>query len=57
VSSTVKELVVGSGIEFIDRGQHTLKGVPGLWRLYTVDQGSSPLVGTGSSTAPSVRSI
>ena len=34
VSSTVKDLVVGSGIAFADRGAHTLKGVPGEWRLY-----------------------
>ena len=36
VSSTVKDLVVGSGIEFDDRGAHTLKGVPGEWRLFAV---------------------
>jgi class 3 adenylate cyclase len=36
VSSTVKDLVVGSGIEFEDRGSHALKGVPGDWRLYAV---------------------
>jgi class 3 adenylate cyclase/pimeloyl-ACP methyl ester carboxylesterase len=36
VSSTVKHLVVGSGIEFEDRGTHELKGVPGEWRLYAV---------------------
>jgi class 3 adenylate cyclase len=34
VSSTVKDLVVGSGIDFADRGPHTLKGVPGEWHLY-----------------------
>jgi len=34
VSSTVKDLVIGSGIEFDDRGSHELKGVPGEWRLY-----------------------
>jgi class 3 adenylate cyclase len=34
VSSTVKELVVGSGLEFEDRGSHVLKGVPGDWRLF-----------------------
>ncbi len=34
VSSTVKDLVVGSGIEFSERGEHDLKGVPGQWRLY-----------------------
>jgi len=37
VSSTVKDLVAGSGIEFADRGQHELKGVPGEWRLFAVE--------------------
>ena len=36
VSSTVKDLVAGSGIEFDDRGEHRLKGVPGTWRLFSV---------------------
>jgi class 3 adenylate cyclase len=36
VSGTVKDLVAGSGIEFDGRGEHELKGVPGIWRLYTV---------------------
>jgi class 3 adenylate cyclase len=36
VSGTVKDLVAGSGIEFEDRGEHELKGVPGQWRLYAV---------------------
>ncbi|HEX3243589.1 MAG TPA: adenylate/guanylate cyclase domain-containing protein [Solirubrobacterales bacterium] len=36
VSSTVRELVVGSGLEFDDRGPHTLKGAPGEWRLFAV---------------------
>jgi class 3 adenylate cyclase/alpha-beta hydrolase superfamily lysophospholipase len=34
VSSTVKDLVAGSELEFEDRGQATLKGVPGEWRLF-----------------------
>lgn len=34
VSSTVKDLVVGSGLEFADRGVHRLQGVPGEWHLY-----------------------
>jgi class 3 adenylate cyclase len=34
VSSTVKDLVAGSGIRFTDRGAHALKGVPGKWRLF-----------------------
>jgi pimeloyl-ACP methyl ester carboxylesterase/class 3 adenylate cyclase len=36
VSSTVRELVVGSGIDFADRGSHELKGAPGEWRLFAV---------------------
>jgi len=36
VSSTVKDLVAGSGLTFDDRGTHELKGVPGDWRLYSV---------------------
>ena len=36
VSSTVKDLVVGSGIKFDDRGEHELKGVPGAWHLFSV---------------------
>jgi pimeloyl-ACP methyl ester carboxylesterase len=34
VSSTVKDLVAGSGLEFEDRGVHELKGIPGEWQLY-----------------------
>jgi class 3 adenylate cyclase len=34
VSRTVKDLVAGSGIDFADRGTHTLKGVPDTWQLY-----------------------
>ncbi len=37
VSSTVKDLVAGSDIAFADRGETPLKGVPGAWRLYAVD--------------------
>src|SRR5918999_1810942 len=36
VSSTVKDLVVGSDLDFDDRGSHELRGVPGDWRLYAV---------------------
>jgi class 3 adenylate cyclase len=36
VSGTVRDLVVGSGIEFVDRGERELKGVPGEWRLFAV---------------------
>ncbi len=37
VSSTVKELVVGSGLEFAGRGTHTLKGAPGEWDLFAIE--------------------
>lgn len=36
VSQTVKDLTIGSGLTFDDRGSHTLKGVPGEWRVYSV---------------------
>ena len=38
VSSTVKDLVAGSGLAFKDRGAAELKGVPGEWRLYAVER-------------------
>jgi class 3 adenylate cyclase len=43
VSSTVKDLVAGSDLRFADRGTHSLKGVPGEWRLFAV---------AGASAAP-----
>jgi class 3 adenylate cyclase len=36
VSRTVKDLVAGSGIDFADRGEHQLKGIPQPWQLFTV---------------------
>ena len=36
VSSTVKDIVAGFGVEFADRGEHTLKGVPGTWHVFAV---------------------
>jgi class 3 adenylate cyclase len=39
VSSTLRDLVIGSGLEFEDRGAHQLKGVPGEWRLFAVASG------------------
>ncbi len=38
VSSTVKDLVAGSGIRFRERGLHELKGIPGRWQLFAVDR-------------------
>ncbi|HYJ86360.1 MAG TPA: alpha/beta fold hydrolase [Pyrinomonadaceae bacterium] len=39
VSSTVKDLVAGSGITFEERGAHRLNGVPGEWQLFAVERG------------------
>lgn len=38
VSSTVKDLVAGSGVRFMDRGIHALRGVPGEWRLFAASK-------------------
>ena len=38
VSSTVRDLVAGSGIAFVDRGEHELKGVPDRWRVYAASR-------------------
>jgi class 3 adenylate cyclase len=38
VSSTVRDLVSGSGLQFVDRGSHELKGVPGQWRLFALNR-------------------
>jgi pimeloyl-ACP methyl ester carboxylesterase/class 3 adenylate cyclase len=52
VSSTVKDLVVGSGISFSDRGTHELKGVPDKWRLFAIEQVDTPL---SSQLVPDTR--
>lgn len=39
VSTTVRDLVAGSGLQFEERGAHTLKGVPGTWPLYAAASG------------------
>jgi class 3 adenylate cyclase len=36
VSSTLRDLVIGSGLDFEERGAHELKGVPGEWHLFAV---------------------
>ncbi len=41
VSNTVKDLVAGSGLQFADRGEHELKGVPGQWPLWAVANGAA----------------
>lgn len=45
VSSTVRDLVAGSGLRFDERGSATLKGVPGDWRLSAVEPGGEPGLG------------
>jgi class 3 adenylate cyclase len=41
VSGTVKDLVAGSGIEFLDRGLSELKGIPGTWHLFALAEGTA----------------
>jgi class 3 adenylate cyclase len=43
VTSTVRDLVTGSGVEFHDRGSHELRGIPGEWQLLAVAPGSRPI--------------
>ena len=38
VSGVVTPLVVGTGLDFADSGDHELKGVPGAWRLFAVER-------------------
>lgn len=40
VTSTVKDLSIGSGLSFADRGEESLKGVPGEWRVFAVEEGA-----------------
>ena len=49
VSSTVRDLVAGSGIAFADRGEQSLKGVPGVWRIYAVAADSPAAGGPGAA--------
>jgi class 3 adenylate cyclase len=37
VSRTVRDLVAGSGLQFVGRGEHELKGVPDTWQLFALD--------------------
>jgi DNA-binding NarL/FixJ family response regulator len=48
VSSTVRDLVAGSAIAFVDRGARSLKGVPGQWRLFALAEGESDLIPAGA---------
>ena len=38
VSGSVRDISAGSGVSFVDRGEHELRGVPGSWRVYAVDR-------------------
>jgi class 3 adenylate cyclase len=53
VSGTVKDLVMGSGIELTDRGARELKGVPGEWRLFAAgaDRGRAPMTPSAVAAA------
>ena len=51
VSSTVRDLVAGSGLTFEDRGSHELKGIPGEWRLWSPSQRAATLTGPVGSAA------
>jgi class 3 adenylate cyclase/DNA-binding beta-propeller fold protein YncE len=42
VSRTVRDLMAGSNVRFLDRGEHELKGVPGTWHLYAVEAEAPP---------------
>jgi pimeloyl-ACP methyl ester carboxylesterase len=55
VSGTVKDLVMGSGIEFVERGSHELKGVPGTWPLFAVRTDHAAVA--DAATAPHVESV
>jgi class 3 adenylate cyclase len=57
VSGTVKELVLGSGIEFTDRGSHTLKGVPDEWHLFAVTGDGRIDARPVSEVAPAVAAL
>ena len=59
VSETIRGLIIGSGIELQDRGEHDLKGVPGHWRLYAVagseHPATEPLPGPYATMSPGAR--
>ncbi len=51
VSSTVKDLIIGSGLSFSPRGEHQLKGVPGRWAVYRLEHDRpGPLTASGYDT-------
>jgi class 3 adenylate cyclase len=56
VSSTVKELVVGSDMQFSDRGEHELKGVPGRWHVFELGEHREPQIELDGAAAHMRRS-
>lgn len=56
VSTTVRDLVAGSGIGFADRGVHALRGVPGEWRLFVVESVSGATSAAPTADTQSARS-
>ena len=56
VSSTLRELVVGSGLDFSDRGLHQLKGVPGEWRLCALVRDAAEADQAATSNVPASQS-
>jgi class 3 adenylate cyclase len=56
VSRTVKDFVVGSGLEFEPRGTHELKGVPGRWELFALADAWSSTVPVAAEQPPVRRS-
>ena len=57
VSSTLRDLVIGSGLEFDDRDAHQLKGVPGEWHLFRRRGLSHQVPDLGKHCGPSQRSV
>ncbi len=57
VSSTVKDLVVGAGLQFADRGTRALAGVPGEWRLFALLPAAAGDADATSRTGPALRSM
>jgi class 3 adenylate cyclase len=55
VSSTVRDLVVGSQLRFAERGEHELKGVPGQWRVYAVGEQRTPALEPLDAAAEHMR--
>ena len=56
VTSTVKDLVVGSGLEFAERGVREFAGVPGSWGLYAAGPKPEPVQGGATQTEP-IRTV